>query len=602
MKSLLLRTLILFSPLPLMLLMFATQAAAKNNTKIAVRAPSKTAAFFATLFSDSSSKKIQEELKDIGVVQIGKIALGTVVDGGNYFHFYIKREKLVALYALFKSNGTLVLDGSQDPLAQDTEAVRFVLRLFPQARMGGEHSLLIQRIVPDPEIARAEMSSFLTSQDYKFSGKSILNVKIKNLAQYDKLLEYAQRQGSLLIKQTSEWDNKSLRWGFSKQTAGKVNAQRSELVFTPARNLSPEELQKFKQDIWSRSSTAKELPRLYIDIIKYGDLSVYGVAKGPAYHAKIAEASRPVNNTVVSQPQEASQRPPQETLPKEVVEFMASSHADLYLETESEKLFSYLAQPTVRGYYKGAGKLTWKDQEVPLHNNFFEVIWPQKENEKETILKVTEDSAVKAFVFSAEKFPANNLNIAGSFVKKDPETTSVLVAADFLHWFERPFDVYRKSLLFQRVGLQAHYFSVTNVVNKNDFLTIGVDLKYKIKTAVDDQALGFVSALTYDYMKSADFQGNLLGLKISYEGLIPLPYFQDIKKSYEIFAKAHLWGPSMEITRSYFYGIHGRVYFKPSFYIQAGAQVADISIGNSQDHQKISLNFTLFDGGLGWVF
>src|SRR5207253_7208727 len=132
--------------------------------------------------------------------------------------------------------------------------------------------------------------AYLKERNYSFTGNQYLDIKLQKTADFAKIMAYVQEQGSLLIKQTQTWDNKSLRFSFSSQKSVK-GLKKSQIFFTPSRDLSKADLQKFKDNIWSHKPVAKDLPAFYLEVIKYGDLSIYPGAAGEEMQRKISQAA-----------------------------------------------------------------------------------------------------------------------------------------------------------------------------------------------------------------------------------------------------------------------------------------------------------------------
>jgi len=579
----------LLTNLPILLLILLVSA----THSYAQTPQNSTPAFFGTVFSDMSPQEIRESLLKLNAQKAGKIEMGDLLRGAPYFHFTVPRENLEATLNLFKGSGTLMLDGSQDPLAGDTKEIRFVMWLAPLARLQkmGSNTLFIQRIVKNPDQVREEMREYLKTKKYKVTGQQYLNVRVRNLVEYERLMFYIQVQGNLLIKQTKNWDGKTLRFSFTKQKTGK-GQNRAQLFFTPARDTSKSEWQGFQDTVWSQTPTSKEMPAFYLQVIKYGDLSIYPGVKGEDLQRKISQSAlRTIEAKVIGVPP-----------PKDVYETMANTGDGLYLETSEENLPSYLSRPSIHGYYQGVLPITWGEEKVVLKNGYFEVHALDPQQNPENILKIGEDKESRSLKFRVEKISASDFEISGSALKNRAGMTAVLTTVHFSHWFERPFGVSRGSNLFQNLGLQGRYLQFTNFLDRESLVLAGGEISYRFSHKIRENADGLTAGLFFETLSSGEFKADLTGVQLSYEAEIPVPIFVKHPKTLEVFARAHTWGPSLNITKSYLYGLRGKIQIFSGFYFHGGVQKLESSIENSAINRSFNANVVMVDGGFGMIF
>jgi hypothetical protein len=552
-----------------------------------------TPAFFGTVFSDSTPLALRENLQKLGAQKAGKIEIGDLLKGAPYFHFTVPRENLEATLTLFKNSGTLMLDGSQDPISGDSKEIRFVMWLAPLARLQkmGSNTLFIQRIVKNPDQVREEMRTYLKTKKYKFTGQQYLNVKVRNLVEYERIMFYIQGHGNMLIKQTKNWDGQSLRFSFTQLKSGK-GLKKAQLYFTPARDTSKSDWQSFQESIWAQTITSKEMPAFYLQVIKYGDLSIYPGNKGEDLQRKISQSAlRTIEAKVIGVPP-----------PKDVYETMANTGDGLYLETSEENLAAYIRQPSIRGYYQGVLPITWGGEKVPVKSGYFEVQTLDPKEPSENILKIGEEAESRRLKFKVEQIPENDLEVSGSAIKNKAGATAVLTMAHYSHWFERPFNVSRASGFYQNLGIHGRYLQFTNFLDRESLLLAGGDLSYRFSHKIRENADGLSLGLLFETLKSGEFEASMAGLHLSYEAEFPVPIFVKQTKTMEVFARAHAWGPSLNITKSYLYGVRGKMQLFSGLYFHGGVQKLETSIENSAINRSFVANVVMADVGFGMRF
>lgn len=597
----------------------------------------KTEVFFGTFFTDIPNHEMKNELERLGAERAGRADLGSILRGSPYYHFNLPRETVPELFMFLNKKGNLIIENSQTSEIDNPEYIRFIIWQAPLKKFSrlSSETLFIHRIVNNPDREIQRLKDFLEENNIKYSGQKVIDFSLSNIKQFNELAQHMNEAGSYLLHQNKEWNNKIIRISFS-QSSKIFKKKTTALGLTVISKDSEKAVLKLVDELGFQKTSnkwrIKNSPSSYIALSKNGTLSVIP-AESPTKFADLTISNvfrftptpRPaplktppttvkVSPPISHQPIEDSFLVEQENIKKAEAENdrvkMRDSKYPFVANLGSEKIFfesapeytTVLNDSTLRGYYEGSSPLLWNQAVVATKDKHFELHWQNNLSDNESTGTFSVGSNNQDY--KIKKFNANEIVFAGSAYQTAAKKIATMSHLEYERAIERPFDVNRSSMLFDQSFLNLSYTLITQAINGANYQDISFKFKHRWNRPNIENMGGLISYLNLHNTVSANFNGYLLGAGLEYEMNFPFPLFEYWPKRFIPFFEFDLGGVGINISKSFYAGFRGKMYFTNNFYIHGSVGRLEQNIEHISNYLSTTLSFglTRFEGGFGYRF